>query len=141
MISRPVDLNGAMSLLTKNEIDKDLAAKIARFTSARPVKDNTRQYDVEKGNYKVFLIPLDLFRATGGKVTGSDLKVGLAEYIHGCHGMDSSVFYVGGVESSGWLPGYRDKDEPYLRAQSLLKSFGIKVSQSGCKEYLQKTGR
>ncbi|MCG8381757.1 MAG: hypothetical protein MJA28_05990 [Gammaproteobacteria bacterium] len=142
VISRPIDLNGAISLLTKNEIDKDLAAKISRFTSARPVKDNTRQQDVEKGNYKAYLIPLDLFRATGGKVTGSDLSVGLAMYgLGACHGMDSSVFYTsGGIESSGWLPGFRDKDEPYLRARSLLKGFGVKVNQVECKEYLQNAG-
>jgi len=142
VISRPIDLNGAMSLLTKNEIDKDLAAKISRFTSARPVKDNTRQQDVEKGNYKAYLIPLDLFRATGGKVTGSDLSVGLAMYgLGACHRMDSSVFYTsGGIESSGWLPGFRDKDEPYLRARSLLKGFGVKVNQVECKEYLQNAG-
>ncbi len=142
VISRPIDLNGAMSLLTKNEIDKDLATKIARFTSARPVKDITRPQDVEKGNYKSYLIPLDLFRATGGKVTGSDLSVGLAMYgLGACHGMDSSVFYTsGGIESSGWLPGFRDKDEPYLRARSLLKGFGVKVNQVECKEYLQNAG-
>jgi hypothetical protein len=141
VISRPVDLNGALSLLTKNEIDKDLAVKIARLTSARPVKDNTRQQDVSKGNYKAYLIPLDLFRATGGKVTGSDLTVGLAQYGMGtvCPGMDSSVFYAStGMESSGWFPGYRDKDEPYLRARTLLKSYGIKVDLVGCKKYLQR---
>lgn len=141
VISRPVDLNGAMSLLNKNEIDKDSAAKIARLTSARPVKDNTRPEDVSKGNYKAYLIPLDLFRATGGKVTGSDLRVGLAQYGLGavCPGMDSSVFYAStGVKSFGWFPGFRDKDEPYLRARTLLKSYGIKVDQIGCKKYLQR---
>lgn len=140
VISQPIDLNGVMSLLTKNEIDKDMSAKIARFTSARPVKDNSRPQDVEKGNYKAFIIPLDIFRATGGKVTGSNLKVGIAQYGMGavCPGMDSSTFYTdAGVESSGWFPGYRDKDEPYLRARTLLKSYGIKVDQVGCKEYLK----
>ena len=144
VISRPVDLNGALTLLTKTELDKELASKISKVTSARPVKDNSRPQDVKKGNYKVYLIPLDLFRSTGGKVIGSDLRVGLAQYGMGaiCPGMDSSAFYTAdGTESAGWLPNFRDRDEPYLRARSLLKSYGIKVNQISCKEYIQQASR
>lgn len=143
VISRPIDLAGVMSLLTLNEIDKELAAEIRKYTSAKPVKDNSRPQDVERGKYKTYLIPLDLFRATGGKVTGNNLEIGLANFSLGaaCSGMDSSAFYTKSQLSTGWLPGYRNRDEPVIRARSILKSYSIKVNEVGCRDYLKQAGR
>jgi len=143
VVSRPIDLTGAMSLLTLNEIDNVLAREIRKYTSVKPVKDNSRPQDVERGKYKVYLILLDIFRATGGKITGDNLEVGLAKIGGGasCPGMDSSAFYTESELSTGWLPGYRNRDEPYLRTRSLLKSYGVKVNETGCRDYLKQAGR
>lgn len=143
VISRSIDLAGVMSLLTLNEIDKELASEIRKHTSAKPVKDNSRPQDVERGKYKAYLILLDVFRATGGKVTGSNLEIGLAKTGGGavCPGMDSSSFFTGSELSAGWFPGYINKDEPYLRARSILKTYGVKVNETNCRDYLKQSGR